>query len=788
MAYIDPYTGQEVLTPEEEEAKRLREQEIADTAVHTQEVKTYGDGTQQVITKQEIPPEVQAQVQAPINPNQPEPTPQPTPQPQPKLNFDRNAYNSSIAQQESSNRPDIGFHDKTKSSAYGLFGLTQPAYQDARRRDPSLPEDITQATQEQQTRAQNIITDNNARFLQQRGVEPTPGVLSAAHFVGANGLHKYLTQKDEQGRPYISPQAQAANGGYDKVAAIINGRLNGQAVPSSGAVQQPQPQVQAEPTAPVSPEELARQQQYNLAPNVAYQGIQIPGMMQGQPQIDQTKTAIDRYQTAQDDPIALIQLRSDTTQPEFIRQRAGLRVADMINSENNRMNAEAALPTLSQSELARIATKKSEGNSVGDWLQYLLFKHVGLTDLANAKGEQLGIGSKWMGAMDAEGNMGLIKYTASGLPLEGTKADGSAMTKNELAAYASQGAAKASDVSLTMHQANVNGELHTFESKRTPQGLLYRDATINGGWTRTAPQGMTNIGQQDPAHVKGLTAANAVVTKMSKANADSIAAVGRPQFTQEQIQQARDQAYANVTGKQYTGAAAATMPAGAVPATTAPATAQTAPAAAGKSQKSIAQQILDYEASPPVGPSTGTKLAIMNEVNRLAAEQGRTFNAGNFAIASKFNNSMSGKALKSINTAVDHLDTLQEAANELKNGQTPAFNKIANLYATNTGQTAPGNFDALKSIVGAEVAKAVTGGASALGDREEIRKEINNSKTPEQLAGVIGGLQKLMAGQAKSIKYEWVSSGLDEATFDAKLMPRTRVVLNKQKEPTRSNY
>lgn len=226
----------------------------------------------------------------------------------------------------------------------------------------------------------------------------------------------------------------------------------------------------------------------------------------------------------------------------------------------------------------------------------------------------------------------------------------------------------------------------------------------------------------------------------------------------------------------------ATAPAGA-PATTAP-----AGSPAGKASKSLAQQILDYEAPPPVGPSTGTKIAIQNEVNRLAAEQGKTFNAGNFAIASKFNNSMSGKALKSINVAVDHLDTLQEAANELKNGPTPAFNKIANLYATNTGETAPGNFDALKSIVGSEVAKAVVGGASALGDREEIRKEINNSKTPEQLAGVIGRFQALMAGQAKGIRQEWISSGLDEDRFDAKLMPRTRVVLNKQKEPTRSNY
>ena len=45
-----------------------------------------------------------------------------------------------------------------------------------------------------------------------------------------------------------------------------------------------------------------------------------------------------------------------------------------------------------------------------------------------------------------------------------------------------------------------------------------------------------------------------------------------------------------------------------------------------------------------------------------------------------------------------------------------------------------------------------------------------------------------MAGQAKGIRQEWVSNGLDEAAFDAKLMPRTKVVLNQQKEPTRSKW
>lgn len=498
MPFYDPYTGQEVETEEEKqrrEQEELRRKELANTAVQTEEIKTYGDGTVERITKEEIAPEMQpvapegfgaklgnavsqagtnfvnnlkqapenfarnlqqgvtnlqnapanfaANVQGAINPNQPEATQAPKPQ------FDRNAYNTSIAQQESGNRADIGYHDRTKSTAYGQYGITAPAYQDARRRDPSLPEDITKATPEQQTTAHNIITDNNAKFLQSKGIEATPGVLAAAHFTGAGGLHKFLTQTDEQGRPFISPQAQAANGGYDKARAIIEGRLNGQAVPASGATQRspqafPQEGVAVAtgqgvqgtmetptaPTQPVSP--------YSLATGAGQQGLRVPGQMQAQPQpeIQPTKTAIDRYQEAQDDPIALMQLRSDTTQPEYIRQRAGTRVAEMITSENNRRAAETTLPTLGQSELAKIATKKSEGNSVGDWMQYLLFKHVGLNDLANQKAEQLGIGHQWTRSTitDATGNSipVEIQTTASGKLLGGNMLDGTPLTKEQL--------------------------------------------------------------------------------------------------------------------------------------------------------------------------------------------------------------------------------------------------------------------------------------------------------------------------------------------------------------------
>ena len=77
-----------------------------------------------------------------------------------------------------------------------------------------------------------------------------------------------------------------------------------------------------------------------------------------------------------------------------------------------------------------------------------------------------------------------------------------------------------------------------------------------------------------------------------------------------------------------------------------------------------------------------------------------------------FTTGKQGDTVRSMNVAVDHLDTLQEAANALNNGQLPLFNKIANEYRRNVGGPAITDFNGIKTIVGSEVSKAIAGGAA----------------------------------------------------------------------------
>jgi len=400
---------------EEERKRREAEAKRADeTAVKEQRVITYENGSRTVETKQEIPAQT-----SPVQ------TPQVQSRNMPVAPED---YNANIARQESGNRPDIGYHDRNKGTAYGTYGMTAAGYQDARRVDPTLPEDITQATPEQQTQAQNAYTQQNARYLQNLGIEPTQNNLSAAHFLGAQGLSNYL--KTGQ----ISEAAAKANGGYDNVRRIVDQRLGGQPAPASGAVQQqrvqpavpqqqaqqpaPQPQAQVQPAVPAAPQ---------------------PQPAQAQAQPTSSQAFIEQYQTNQNDPAALMKMGTDENVPEQLRDRARNRAADLITQQREQSKAQADLATKSPTDLARMMTERKKD---GSWGKYILFGALGMTALRDEEAGKLGIGTDKI-VTGADGKGYLIKIGANGAPIEGFNDQGKALTPEELiTAAAGAGAGK----------------------------------------------------------------------------------------------------------------------------------------------------------------------------------------------------------------------------------------------------------------------------------------------------------------------------------------------------------
>jgi hypothetical protein len=119
--------------------------------------------------------------------------------------------------------------------------------------------------------------------------------------------------------------------------------------------------------------------------------------------------------------------------------------------------------------------------------------------------------------------------------------------------------------------------------------------------------------------------------------------------------------------------------------------------------------------------------------------------------------------LKSINVANDHLKVLNSTIDALNNGDVKLFNQFGNAVATQIGVPAPTDFNAVKGIVADELAKAVIGGAGALGDRKTIADTINAANSPAALRSVINRYQQLMDGQRNGLADQYKSGGGNSA-------------------------
>lgn len=419
--------------------------------VKKEQVETRADGSRVVKTTQEVPnapvaPESQRPQQVIAGPQaqeagggrgfvNPAPVRSETPTAAPAPGLPDN-YNDRIAQMESGNNPNIGYHDRSRSSAFGKYGITDKAWTDAQRANPALAGiRKDQATAEQMELAQGTVTSNNARYLGKLGVEVNPNTLAAAHFIGAQGLSNYL--KDGS----ISEGAAKSNGGYDKTKQIIDQRLGGAFAPASGAAQQ-QAQRPTAPTAPVAPEMTAPQtapaapeavSPYSLSTGATGQGLRMP--QQAAPVASPTAQAISTYQAVQDDPMALLKMRNDQNVPAFIRERAGNQAYELLNRERQTAAAETKvermIATGDQTGIAKTLATKPKTEE-GSFLKAVLYAKLGLTDLAKEEQMKLGAGSTWTSVAGPNGENALVKVAANGQPLEGVKSNGEAFSNEDL--------------------------------------------------------------------------------------------------------------------------------------------------------------------------------------------------------------------------------------------------------------------------------------------------------------------------------------------------------------------
>lgn len=176
----------------------------------------------------------------------------------------------------------------------------------------------------------------------------------------------------------------------------------------------------------------------------------------------------------------------------------------------------------------------------------------------------------------------------------------------------------------------------------------------------------------------------------------------------------------------------------------------------------------DFSGLTGFGRSPAALRQIDTEIARLASEKGLSGvdlakMKANFAAYAQGVKAFTagGKlepAMRSLGVVNNHLDTLLSVANKFTaGGRFPALNDLENRALRQMGWNGDQTFDAIKSIVGSEITKAVQGSAGAVVDRKEIREALKASSNPEVLRDTVAAYQSLMNGQMQGLKQSYLN-------------------------------
>ena len=155
----------------------------------------------------------------------------------------------------------------------------------------------------------------------------------------------------------------------------------------------------------------------------------------------------------------------------------------------------------------------------------------------------------------------------------------------------------------------------------------------------------------------------------------------------------------------------------------------------------------------------GSKNRIMSKVYA----QDKDFNEGETATQARSRNDFisgqSGQKIRSLNASFEHLDTLKDLADAMGSNNPKTINKLFNTVSTEFGGVDVNNFDAARGIVSAEIVNSVVKSGGTEAERDDAKRILDSSKTPEQLKGAIQTVKTLFNGQAGALDQQWKSSG-----------------------------
>jgi len=478
---------------ETEEERRKRE-ELANTAVHTQEIKTYGDGTQERVTKEEIPgaiaPKTVMTAAGPVAPDE--------------------VYQRQL-QAESGGRQTDPRTGQIMTSPKGALGIAQimpstamspgfgvpDIFTLAEQRGVRIP-DRSEATAKQLLANQELNQEFGQRYknamLQRFGGDQNAAV--AAYNAGPGRVGANMAAN--QGQLNVAGLPQETQGYLGKVMGGIGNVVNA-VIPSAqagtlppGQAQRPATITPGAPATPVAPGQMPQmgQPQIQMDDNgnklitnpdgtTTLLGPDNRPMAAGGMVPQDTAQFRNRlFEEAGKDPFKWMEIAKNPEYAQFpdlntvAKQQARALFEQEFKLESAKEQAtKLVVDAGNGNSKAGRAIADELKNQEGSWVKMILLGFLS-PQLAGEEAVKLGFGDRWTTMTNEKGENALIKVNARGMPLTGISADNKTLTQDQLAQFASGGKKEydivgGTFVSDTMKDKNGNPMV----------GSLYRSKT-----------------------------------------------------------------------------------------------------------------------------------------------------------------------------------------------------------------------------------------------------------------------------------------------------------------------
>jgi hypothetical protein len=129
--------------------------------------------------------------------------------------------------------------------------------------------------------------------------------------------------------------------------------------------------------------------------------------------------------------------------------------------------------------------------------------------------------------------------------------------------------------------------------------------------------------------------------------------------------------------------------------------------------------------------------------------------AARSAVRKDFESGKSSQNIRSLNTAVGHLATLQKSGEALKNSNFPLWNKVSNLVSSAKGDPEVSNFLVAANAVESELATVFKGTGATDQEIKAWRENLNQNMSPAQLQGAITQAIELMGSRLGALKSQY---------------------------------